>query len=1111
MPIKFDSIKINLYKQNKKDINKLLIKIKNTYNETKYYESLNIIKGNYQYATYFDTELFPQNVNGIITQTSLPIIEYKNKQIKEIVLKEIKCYIELISLYSKEINLFCKLRNEFEIKILIGEYSAANDILETINEKFGYSFWYIKSMLLNNNYFLSLSQYSKYYYELRRECDNEYIDLFIRTLKRRVCNKDNNDDVYRFIDKKYNKLNKNKNKVLSDFYYYYNREILALDYKRIYSMLKIAANLNLIDMYLLIDDLLSRLMSQEFLNDKEKDDISKKINSLNIPFSLYYSSQFFLHEIKNDELTKIIYTAKEYLCKENYIEGIRYCENNLIDYSNCFDLVLIYCQMLFISGVNYNSNNSLLSEIILTTISIFNKKGNYEFFNEFDQKIHKLLDVIDCFSFKYQYKYFFYCNYSKDNILKKLYLVTCNYYNRQLFEYIDCEEIIQKYNTLYGNYEVDWNGDVWFDNNTILDSVSYSLYKYRYYNLNELKNSYETYTTNNPSTILQRNKISELLFNEYVINKEYGNAIKLYTNLQFESKMKVKTFKNEEIDKSVSYNEITDLYSNIDFCIYAHLTNFRGAGGLKYNIHVYNSLTKLLKNNKVIVPSQLNENSFETHKLCYFFRHICKEELLIDKFSGKKHPLKGNVFTKKDILSERVSVLELSLNLETSIFEKKQIENQIEITKSKINNAENADLGEFSIEAAKILEESIYISDTEVIIPFYMEIKEIKQETNIINVKDINSGEYALFRNAFIKVKKAYTVQLNEQIGAYIRHGFFENELVKYFDKYSLLIKKEFNDKRYTSEELLLRKKRQIKLADSKQYVKELWDFSLELYRFIDSELKCMEIIHSSKNQYDETRFFITDEKISELAIKLIDVEDPYVIKKVTLDFLNQNSLINLKDMGIVVKDDIIKFSSKRLNVLMNSLKEDSELYFNAKKAKDNLNVISNIICDWFDFVKEESQVYSLTKYIEKTLNGRREDIIYRTSIENDKINVKLMHCVNLILGNLIMNAEEHSNLDIDELKIFVDVFSTNKNIIINFKNNLNCTTDKEEVLKNIESIEKIISNAENIKLDSLPKGKGFYLIAKSLNLLSNYKSNISFNKDTVPEFFELSIKIERI
>ena len=1111
MSIKFDNIKINLFKQNKKDIDKLLIRIKNIYNETKYYESLKIIKNNYYYSSYFDTELFPKNINGIITRNSLPLIEYKSKKIKEIVLKEIKCYIEFLTLYSEKIKSFLKLRNEFEIKILTGEYSISNNILDAIKQEFGYSFWYIKSKFLNNNYFLNLSQYSKYYYKLRKECDNEYIDIFIRTLKRRVCNKDNNDDVYTFIDKKHKKLNKNKNKVLSDFYYYYNREMFSLDYNKIYSLLKMASNLNLIDMYLLIDDLLSRLISQDFLDDIEKAKIFEKINSLDGFFSSHHSAQLFLHEIKNDELTKVIYTAKEYLCKENYFEGIKYCENNLIDYPNCFDLVLMYCQMQFIAAVNYNSHNSLLSDIVITTISILNKKGDYEFFNEFDQKIHKLLDIIDCFSFKYQYKYFFYCNYSKDNILKKLYLVTCNYYNRQIFEYINCKELSEKYTSLYGIYEVNWNGEIWFDNNTILDIISYSLYKYKYYSLHELKNLYEAITENNSITILQKNKLGELLFNEYITNKEYSDAIKLYIDLQFKSKMQVKTFKNEEIDKFIPHNKITNLYSDIDFCIYAHLTNFRGAGGLKYNIYVYNSLTQILKNNKVIIPSQLNEMGFETHKLCYFFRHICKEELLIDKFSGKKHPLEGNVFTKKDILSERANILKLSLNMETNIHERGQIKNQIEIIESKIENAENADLGEFSIEAAKILEESIYISDTAVIIPFCMEIKEIKQETNIINVKDINSGEYALFRNAFIKVKKAYTIQLNEQIGAYIRHGFFENELIKYFDKYDLIIKKEYNDNKYTNEELLFNKKRQIKFEDSKEFVKDLWDFSLELYNFIDNELKSMEIIHSSKNQYDETRFYIADEKISELAIELIDVEDPYIIKKITLDFLNKNSLINLKDMGIVIKDDIIKFCSKRLNILINSINEDSKIYHKAKEAKDNLNAISNMICDWFDFVKEENQEYSLTKYIEKTLNGRREDITYKTNIEKDIINAKLMNCVNLIFGNLILNAVEHSNLEIDELKILVDILSTDKNISINFKNNLNYKTDKKEILKNIESIEDIISDVEKIKLDSSSKGKGFYLIAKSLNLLSNYKSNISFNKDAVPEFFELSINIERI
>lgn len=275
-------------------------------------------------------------------------------------------------------------------------------------------------------------------------------------------------------------------------------------------------------------------------------------------------------------------------------------------------------------------NSAILKSLTDVLYYVTIKEGNYHVFGKIRELADRLILVLGSTTLQHQFLNFYYdsfysssCNSFKDAL-------TSDFYNRNIMYYIENNNIENIYNYCFGVFESDWSHNPILFQKCQYDSISESLlriYETKFIN----KVHIEKTDNENLSFAIINNRIYEILFYQYVNSNQILDAIVLYVDLFFVSKFKVCSFDNKVVDKKCRGKILNNLYPSLDFCIYAHITNFRGAIGTRYNSFVARSALQVLKSGNYMFPSQIKVESSNslTEKYIYFFRHICEKDLLI--------------------------------------------------------------------------------------------------------------------------------------------------------------------------------------------------------------------------------------------------------------------------------------------------------------------------------------------------------------------------------------------------------------------------------------------------------------------------------------------------
>lgn len=1081
--------------------NYILPLIKKHYGHEKYKDTIMSIFKNVNYKDYFNKELFPYDINDIVTTDSIPLCFNSSEITETNIIKEILCFLSFFSCYKEKIINFDNLRSNFEKNIFAGDYLSANTTLDEINRSYGYNFWYLESKMLTSQFALSRVNSEVFYQELKMKCTNSYIRTLTRALWRKTNISESYSDSYNFICRKIKNINDtscNLPAYLKSYfsYHFICYQMKTLSYSQIYDLLLSATRLNLIDMYILIDNIIVEIVSSALFNIESKNKILKMLSNLGFGMYCKKTSDLIYNKVNwDDEITSKLYILKKILCvNPSLVKDLD--TNEMISCINSFELIHMCAKLEILSDYSFDINNSLFLCIKEIIKKLYLKNCDYNEFIKIQNDANRLLMILDNTSMKYSYMDFFNDQFYADTTCNTKSILSSEYYNYHILTYFNNSKIKAEFLARFGLWESDWSHNLQKSiNNFVYDNISEKLI-----NINSSKNvdssllKFEVEKIYTGVDAILSNRYYEKLFSWFINNRKIEKAIELYVTLQFKSKLIVSCFDCKGIDKNCYGNTLKKLKNNMDFCIYAHLNDFRGGGGLRFNRMVAKSVLSILKSSNKNFPSEINIPNVSSYickeKYIYFFRHICDYELLLSVLTGYSVNNVEQSERAEEVLLERQRILKISLSLEECEYEKLEIKYQIKQTHDELLSLKTSELEGYMISSAKIFEDAIYVSDAEVIFPFYNNTKEILRQELRNKMIDLNSGEFLLFKNSFVKYKKFYISSLDNKIGVYIRHGYFKDEIISFFVSKNLAFKSLDLDKIEKEE------KHETKVADD---ILIKVNFSIALYSFIDETLGKIRIQNTSdKNKNDTFNIYIDDKDISAVALKLINIENSYQFKQI---LNHEMSLIldkRLMNIGAFVKNTIYK----ETNTLVNTYYPEFNVIID-----DSIRELSNRIEKWFRFIRGGQELCYIDKYC-KNLEKKHKNLHFHISNNfPNEITLNKLHYLDLILSNLIINAEEHSGLTKSDLIMSISLSLENKSIKVYFKNNLDQNIDYMALQNTIENLEKNMK--EKHKINENTKGRGFYYIKNELDSLIEGSWSLNFCKEELPNSFSLYFLID--
>lgn len=1093
--------KVQLIKRNNGEGTNILPKIKKYFGYKNYRNAILTIRNNQNYKDYFMRELFPSSINCIITPDCIPLSFNQSEITESNIINEIKCFIAFFSCFNEQLKEYYLLRKEFENNFFCGRYDLSNNILKKIKDITGYSFWYIESKMLIAQFYMNRIENNAWYEKIKTECDDFFVKRLIRVLWRKTNIHENYKESYDFITNKIKEISTSQiPEHLKNLFIYqcFNTEADSLTLHKIYNLLLSATNLNIIDMYLIIEFLIVEVLSSTIFHLNSKQEIIKTISEFDFCFIGKKTCDLINKKCdEQDDITHKIYFFNKMLFENpQKYESLSFDE--LCTFSCSFGVILLCAKFEILIGDKKDYNNTLFQTILSTIKSMLLKNCDYNDFIKTQETAKRLLLILDSTTMKYSYLSFFYDVLNIESSYKTKMVITCEYYNYQALYYFNEFSFEDRFRSIFGNWESYWGNNTYqLNEKCYYDKVTKDIVNIK--NLDKTNDLSISYNINSIYTGIQSvlsSKYFEKKFYNYLKTKEIDKAIQLYVDLQFKSKLIASSLDCSMINRCCNGYVLRSMRKSIDFCIYAHLTNFRGGEGLRFNRQVSRSVLAILKSKKIGFPSQLeistSFSSLQKDKVLYFFRHICETELLASVLTGYSITSENPKERFEKALLERKKLLTISLDFEHSKHEKDEIKSQIDQVNSELLSLNESDLEIYMVSSAKIFENAIQVSDSDIIFPFYRILKEIKDNGETSRLKEYKSGEYLLFKSYFIKYKKAYINSLDQKIGVYIRHGYFKDEIIEFFAYNGLAYKLIDLNSLYTEDS-----KNNFELINQNKI-----HFSKELYEFIENALSEIKVISSSSSEnLDKTKVYINDETIARIGNKTINVDNPYQFKKI-LNY--EMSLIldeKLNEIGDFIQKKVystcICLISKHYKKLLNT--DDC--------LEKSILELSTNIKNWFKFIRGGKELC----YFDKYCNGIEEkNNNVHCHISDDfpnKISLNKLHYIDLIISNLLMNAKEHSGLNNDNLLVSLSFSIENKSIKIYFSNNLSDSINAESLLYTIDKLERLMKRHEDIV--EKKKGKGFLYIKKELDSLDDVKWNMSFIKDKIPKFFSLYYLIE--
>lgn len=1026
---------------NSKDFNKCIINIINGQGnmgpllsqvmefgtEEQYERVILAIQRNVRHRKTLSALYTNRNINNIFSGAFIPSLTFCCSNSRENIYKDVLFLVKFLASYKDIICEFFNKKAQFEASYLCGNFQEAERLLSDIYNSTGISYWYIEMRLLLLNA-SDYDSYRKYYEYLKSSASNNLVENHIRLIKRRINMRTSEYDYCDFFYKKFPPP-KALSKPIEGYEFYreylnfmYTDSTAKLSEEQLGRLSTVMHHLTLVDSVLLMERFLLHLICIQ--NISEYKQLYKQ-----------FSGTFIGNDVKRGtdyHMLKLLF------CSKNYEQCCSKCEELLEKHSDRFEITDIYVKTLLVLDRPSIPKSTPLSDIVNVLINCYVKKDGTSFGATFIDRHSQIMRSMACFNGYYELL----------NIISNTMLVKSTIEHPfwdvmvEKRPFINSEhDVLNKSIPTEGIISCDWSYS-FYKKTTSLKTIT------RDYISEKLKNIRDTKSTSIPiykdfvgiDRIYFEEKII-VAFHQNIEEGQYLQAIQIYVQILIEDMLLVTRCDVERLSDNLSEEKCVPLLSDLSFYVFAATTDLNKRFRDTPSQTLFDSLYEILTKYGFNVPSEFINFPLENKKLLYKFLEMCCDEKVLTQ---SPCDLYG-----KENLQEQIKILNY---LYSSTHHNRY--------RTKLDKL-NSDLADLNVrgmtEDEPLPNEKI---NTEWLsIEYDSDVLNAYDQLHAFSYEQISDDEnlFNLYKMMFIRCKEKYLIQVNKQLGIFIRHGVFVNRFVEFLKKYNLFFTSG-NDhediKKINENNILL----QIPMQNRMLVFNALQKNCLIFFQNLEN-IAANIMFTSDKNNTRFTPVYIqsTDlrTRIREIAFSHDETEFIVSIKTI-LDELIEECLLQMRKR---VETNLTNAMNQYLSSMLRDIPAQyyTQLPFD-KLMHDFPEEVSHV-GEWFQIINDSTSECDIDRYF-KGRSDQYPDIcfIYPSSC------LTLRRCdlilLDIIIENLIRNVESHSGFDCNhkdaETEISITISQQEKNIRITSKNKLN-DVDMDNLQKRISIINEII------------------------------------------------------
>lgn len=1053
-------------------------------------------------------------------------------------------YALLIESNAKLINSFLVERAKYEALFISGEYDTAEQLLDEIERKYGYSLWGMDSRFSLYEYIGGLEKNKEFLASISNSTSDIWVDLCAEFFSFKAEKSVNNRQYVHRVNNFLSCLGDDIKAYFSGKLY----PISEIEIDKIYDILFLNSSLSIIDMYDVFVKICVRALS-----DGEDVYICERVHKAltlirNVDDVVLYKLQWRCYKeddlstrfIEEKDLLNIcdLYTIGRYEDvigltqawlerKSNYFEIYEYYVKSYVMLNKCLpateettvkDELIKAMYFTYVKGDETSKAYFILSRLVrLFSNSNFGTELACFFSDKFMIGLNDIL--IRGKEFVSPFIDIKYVNVvsEKEEVIKAFRRLNETSAAVNLYEFLTS-----------GNKEIDLrmiesNRVRWYQIKKGIISKSEDVIEQIrdwYDELKEKDGAYATY---------QKERLSTELFYCYVGKEAYLDAEKVYVDATIRSRFSTirmdldcifskLVVKTDEMKKNICTPIATYLYNKNDYtAIYAAVANF-------------------LKMNSMCKPTDLfeRENEYNEQWLVFFLRYICVVEVLDSMIS---------VFNKdEDVENERIEICRYLQN------------------KDKDNVSEYIEEISQILQNKKIMEGVKYLGDVKIDIDFakiYDTHKEVFEDNykrfQQIDQLEVEYATYDITSNrVYINInedKKKYNhvllvfkemfddyrqeiafgkFGLDSMLGTRIRHGSLQNQIRIAFESNNIaFVCKSAEDRTYLPTRFF-----EMLCADLDGDLKNelygyLADFSREIDDYIDKiNADYIRIQIDEKNKEGLFYFTASWKELMYLLQNARKYQNENLVRELFENYWTQKIEVSIERarsfFANEVKNKFIMFL-KKLEENINGITEaggvGTMLLDSISRSRTQLQKEIAFVVDWFKLPsKQEYDNYSAEDLVETC-----ESINKRVIMNYERVKIKKIigvkhklkgdtfsHMID-ILVILFTNAYYHSGYidNPSELELELSIVESADEVILKMVNNLEKNVNVDELYMEILDVKQKLSECIEKREYYNYEGKSGYIkICKILDYNLSCKSSLEFGMDDSQSSYYVEIHV---
>lgn len=1052
--------------------------------------------------------------------------------------KEVNWSLLAIRKFSDKIQIFVDKKEEYEKALIIGDYSSANSILDTIEKEVCFSLWGIEQRFMLIEIEKGLKENTKFLNDINEQNKKWFIKRFshffsLKAEKELSVNQYNISLarlLYRYIE--------SENQV--DLHYYnFKLNFLEVEQQTLYpDFLAIEGYHSIIDKYISLIRILQLAVLE---NDKDKKAfldsriyyLSKKVNDFNIDKLRLLIDTNFDFEYKPREQDINSLKALDYYTSGEYKKVEELLEEMLIQNPLSIELYEIYLKSLVLQEKELSpigqDDSSFQNRILKSLYGILLRNESMpECLNE----IRKIaFNISSIFSLSFYLMNFYKEEVEGKNIFKQQSVLNTKFLNPSFikflsdscrkknlsFEFINSSSLAYLFQQQKGTIQTIEASNLPENRKRILNAFLYQKNK----KYEEAILLWEEMLNEASLKNFQREKVLQNLFKCHEELSQFDKCIDLYVDNYFDNPLLVSNIVVDRIKKKIRTAKYKNVNHTINLPLFYKLTNSED-----YDVHTAYECYLIAQG--CFTPTELIELVAKDidEKIIYFLSDICTLDIF------KHSPF---ITSSKHKYNERISVCK-SLVLLDSISESEYKDEIERLTKRLIIQK-----GIQEIDESKIYVNQTGIIETELknitsIFRRFKMIGELKSEKDIsilslysdrmfsYKMSDEEDGnefskdpQFDIYKDIFYFLRDKFLFSnygLQQYLSARIRHGVLLGEIRPEFENLNLITEKEKGIDSYKDNSNWDLFTLQLNDAENVKFQEILSDFSTNIDALINEEIlsRSLQIKIEDKNPLGWLDYNFDDLilQISYLAHQ--DIEGVEEFANAIFSDLWSRTEKNLSDIKAKVNGEIkekffellLKLEQELINVFGNI---PEQLANNINEARVNIENKLIKVANWFSITESNISDFQIEKIVDVSLE-------YNKTI----IPMKEINCSCLFKGvyypplvdlvRIFMdNATKHSGFDDENVKFHVLINEQRDLLNMQFRNPLAPSID----IDNLKT--KICSFTLDLNKSMKEKGSGFHKAMRivktdlihnendmslSLNDENEFCIDISLNKKTL-------------